>query len=122
MGIAASPEQALAFYSEEVSCPGCPCYLNRYTPVLKSTAANLRGVSAVFPLQVQGEQVEHGLLPTPGQAVPLYLRIHMEDHRGLEKLVGAEGKKTYIWSLYHPPHQWPWGGTSPHLFSVRTSR
>lgn len=54
--------------------------------------------------------------------MPLYLRIHMEDHRGLEKLVGAEGKKTYIWSLHPPPHQWAWGGTSPHLFSVRTFR
>lgn len=49
VGTAASPEQALAFYSKEVSCPGCPCYMNEYTAALQPTAANLRGVSAAFP-------------------------------------------------------------------------
>lgn len=61
--------------------------------------------------------MEHVLLFTPGQAAPLYLTIYMKDHRGLEKLVGAEGKKTYIWSLQPPhPHASGLQGTSPHLF------
>lgn len=100
MGTVASPGH-LAFYSEEVPCPGCPCCMNRCSPAhsssLQPTISNLRGISAALFPQVQGRW-------------PLTHTRTGCTSGLLERLAGAEGKRKGIWSR-HPTvvSRWPLG-------------